>query len=121
MAKINMVILSGNITKDPEITTVGDNIKRARFTLAQNSKKANGEPVAEYFDCVAFRGTAEILEKYTKKGSGLTVSGKLATNTITSEDGTSRKYVNILVNEVELHPKKAENVTVEEEDETLPF
>lgn len=121
MAKTNIVILSGNITRDPEISMVGENLKRAKFTLANNIKKANGENITDYFDCVAFRQTADLIEKYIKKGDGVTVSGRLSTSTTTLADGTNRKFVNILVNEVEFHPRKTETNPSEEVNEELPF
>ena len=126
MASTNIVIISGNLTREPEITTVGDNIKRARFTIAVNSsRKENGEYVTDFFDCTTFRGSATLLEKYSKKGDKVVVSGRLATNNYTAQDGTKKHYTYIIANEIDLTSRKTtDNDTTEPldvADEDLPF
>lgn len=97
----NCVNLIGRLTADPEIRTVVG-IKVCNFTLARNGRPKSGEETESYFfDCVAWRGTAELLEKHFKRGSRLGVSGELRTRTFKDNSGNNRKVTEVLVNSIE--------------------
>lgn len=78
MAGLNRLILTGRLTKDPEIRFTKEEIPVARFTVAVNGikRKAKDAPV-EYFNCVAWRGLASICGEYLKKGSLVAIEGKM--------------------------------------------
>ena len=64
----NSVHLMGRLTADPELKTFGDGAVVCNFTVAINRPVAKGEhPEADFVRCVAWRQTAELLEKYFDK------------------------------------------------------
>ena len=87
---MNKVILMGRLTRDPDIRySQGENATAvARYALAVNrSFKREGEPDADFINCVAFGRAAEFAEKYFKKGSRILISGRIQTGSYTDRDG----------------------------------
>ena len=80
---INRVILVGRITKDLELKTTTNNLSVCTFTIAVNRafKGKEGEPTADFVQCVVWRKQAENLVKYCNKGSMVGVDGRLQTRT----------------------------------------
>ena len=95
MGSLNKVILIGNLGADPEIKTMPDGTKLAKFSIATTEKYKNreGEQISntEWHNIVLWRRTAEIAEKYLKKGDAICVEGKLKTRSWEDENGT-KKY-----------------------------
>lgn len=105
---MNVIILSGNVIKEPEVRMVGEK-KAARFTLAVNRPiKKNDHPVADFFDCDAWGGQAEFIEKYVHKGTGIAVTGRLEFDSY-EKDGVKRKLTKVAVERIEFNGKKADN------------
>jgi single-strand DNA-binding protein len=104
---VNKFIGLGNVTKDPEIRVAGEH-KVATFGLAMNERGytlANGTVVpekVEFITAVAWRGLAEIIEKYVKKGDKLYVEGKVKTRSYDDKDGNKRYVTEIMVDNIEL-------------------
>ena len=137
--KMNKVILMGRLTRDPEIRySQGENATAiARFSLAIDRKyKREGEPTADFINCVAFGKTAEIIEKYCRQGIKLVVEGRWQTGSYTNRDGVNVYTNDCVVENLEFAESKAssENSTKPEtqsnewanipdgvEDEGLPF
>lgn len=98
MAKsVNKVILLGNLGKDPEIRSFENGATKASFTLATADSymnKTTGEMVnqTEWHNIVAWRGLADIVSKYVKKGDKLYVEGKLKSRSWNDQDGVT-KYI----------------------------
>jgi len=94
MAGLNKVILIGNIGKDPEVRTLENNVKNARFSLAttESYKDKNGQKVdqTEWHNIVVWRGLAEVAEKYLHKGMPLYVEGKIRRREYTDKDGVKK-------------------------------
>ena len=99
---INRVVLVGRITRDPETQQTNTGIPYVRFTLAVNRpfKDQNGERQADFINCVAWRGQAEFLQKFVKKGNQLAVEGRIQTNSYTDANGNNRQAFDILVESV---------------------
>ena len=100
---MNKVILLGRLTKDPEVRyTAGTNTTAVcRYTLAVNRQyKREGEPDADFFNCVTFGNRAEFSGKYLHKGSMIAVVGELRNNSYTDRNGTKRYSTDIVVSEV---------------------
>lgn len=72
---LNSVNITGRVTKDPEMRSVGDNIAVCQFTVAVD-KKGKGKGT-NFIDCVAWKGLAETIQKYVKKGTAVGISGHL--------------------------------------------
>ena len=100
----NKVQLIGNIGNTPEIITLDNGKKLAKFSLATNEtyKNAAGEKVTntEWHNIVAWNSTAEIIEKYLEKGREVAIEGKLTTRNYEDKDGTKRYITEIIVNEL---------------------
>jgi single-strand DNA-binding protein len=130
---MNKVILIGNLTKDPEITTTTSGISVTRFTIAitRRFKNAEGEYESDFINCVAWRNTAEFLHKYFRKGQKLAVVGNIQTRSYDAQDGTKRYVTEVVADEVEFVEKRSSSDnggTQREvdklepiEDDTLPF
>ena len=93
---MNRVILMGRLTRDPEIRySQGEKSTAvARFSLAVDRKfKQEGQPTADFINCLAFGKRAEFLERYCKKGTKLIVEGSWQTGSYTNKDG-QKVYTN---------------------------
>lgn len=93
---MNKVILMGRLVRDPEIRySQGEkSTSIARFSLAVDRKfKQEGQPTADFINCLAFGKRAEFLEKYCKKGTKLVVEGSWQTGSYTNKDG-QKVYTN---------------------------
>ena len=68
---INRVVLVGRLTRNPELKYTANGIANLKFSLAVNRTYtgANGERQADFINCMAWRGTAENMAKFLKKGS----------------------------------------------------
>jgi single-strand DNA-binding protein len=107
---MNRVILIGRLTKDPEIRTSG-NYTIASFSIAVDRKfKRDGEPEADFFNCTAFNKTAELVEKYCKKGTKMVVEGRIQNDNY-EKDGVKRYGVKIMVDSLEFAESKSANNT----------
>jgi len=99
MSGINKVILVGHVGKDPEVRYLDGGVAVARFSLATSEsykdKSGNKVEQTEWHNITAWRGLAEIIEKYVKKGQLLYIEGKLRTRTV--GEGESRKYYTDIV------------------------
>lgn len=107
---MNKVILLGRIVRDPDIKyTQGDNTMCvAKFSLAVDRKfKQDGQPTADFINCVAFGKTAEVLEKYCTKGTKLVVEGRIQTGSYTNKDGQKVYTTDIAVENIEFAESKA--------------
>ncbi len=100
----NKVTLIGNIGQNPEMKELTGGNKVAKFSLATNETYKNkaGEKVedTQWHNLVAWGKTAEIIEKYVKKGSEIAIEGKLMNRNYTDKDGIKRYVTEIQVNEL---------------------
>lgn len=95
---INRAILTGRLTKDPELRTTKNGISVVMFTLAVNRQYTNqdGSRSADFINIVAWRKTAEAICNYTHKGSLIGVDGRIQTRNYDNKDG-QRVYVTEVV------------------------
>ena len=96
---MNRVVLVGRLTRDPELRTTSSGTSQTRFTLAVNRRTAgaDGQREADFISCVAWRGTAEAIAKYLKKGRELAVEGRIRTGSYDAQDGTKRYTTDVVV------------------------
>lgn len=82
-------MLMGRLTKEPDIRYGGaNNTAVARIALAVDRRfKQEGQPTADFINCLAFGKRAEFLEKYCQKGTKLVVEGSWQTGSYTNKDG----------------------------------
>ena len=100
----NKVQLIGNIGMAPEIKTLDGGKKLAKMSIATNEsyKNAKGELVKEtqWHNLIAWGKTADIIEKYLKKGNQIAIEGKLITRNYTDKEGLKRYITEIQVSEL---------------------
>ncbi|MBQ9228756.1 MAG: single-stranded DNA-binding protein [Eubacterium sp.] len=99
---LNTVALMGRLTYDPELKTTPSGVSVLRFQLAcdRTYQKAGAERQADFIDCVAWRQTAEFINRYFHKGSMIAVEGSIQTQNYTDRDGNKRKSVEVMANNV---------------------
>ena len=94
MASVNRVILIGNLGKDPEIRHLEGGVSVARFPIATSEtykdKTGSKQERTEWHNIVAWRGLAEVAEKYLKKGQSVYIEGRIRTNNYQDKDGIQR-------------------------------
>ena len=109
---MNKVILIGRLTKDTETrVSQGDNPTYiTRYTLAVDRKfKRDGEPSADFINCVAFGKSAEFAEKYFFKGMKVAITGRLQTGSYTNKDGQKVYTTDVVIEDQEFAESKQAN------------
>ncbi len=100
MAGVNKVILVGNLGKDPEITNIGNDVKKATFSLATSEsykgKDGNKVEQTEWHNIVIWRGLADIAERFLHKGSKIYLEGKIKNRSYDDKDGNKRYITEIV-------------------------
>lgn len=117
---MNKAILMGRLTRDPDIRyTQGEEpICVARYTLAVDRRyKRDGEPEADFINCVAFGRRAEFAEKYLQKGTKIVISGRIQTGSYTNREGRKKYTTDIVVEDQEFAQSKAAATESETEKE----
>jgi len=108
--KKNNVRLTGFSGADPVIVEFANNKRVARISLAVNEfyKDAAGQPVNEtqWFDLVFWNKKIALIEDIVKKGTNLSIEGKLSTQIYTDKKGEKRKSIEILVDMVKITPEE---------------
>lgn len=99
---LNVAIIMGRLTRDPELRRTGSGIAVASFTVAvdRDHTSEGQERETDFIDCVAWRGTAEFVEKYFKKGSMIALKGRLQIRSWTDKDGNKRRSAEIVADNV---------------------
>lgn len=105
---INSVIIQGNLTADPDLKTTPNGIPYARFNVAIN-KKTEQQETAYFIPVVAWRNTAEFLNRYFKKGQQIAVEGELTQRTYTDNDGVKRNVVEVVARQIHFCGNKSSN------------
>lgn len=100
---MNKIILIGNLTKDPELSETSSGIAVCRFSLAVRRSRANAEGNREtdFFSCTAWRGLAETIERYVRKGDKLGVVGEVQFREYTDNQGAKKTSTNVVVQEID--------------------
>ena len=108
---MNKAILIGRLTKDPEVRYGGaNNTAVAKYSLAVDRKfKQDGQPTADFINCIAFGKLGEFAEKYLHKGIKIAVTGRIQTGSYTNKDGQKVYTTDVMVEEVEFCESKGNN------------
>lgn len=91
---MNICIEMGNLTKDPELRTSASGLKVCHFSIAVRDEY--NKEKTDFFDCTAFRQTAEFIDRYFAKGKPILVQGRLSQRKW-EKDGVKRTAVEIIV------------------------
>ena len=105
---MNKVFLVGNLTRDPELSTVGaNNASVCRFAIAVN-RRNGGNKETDFYNITAWRALGENCAKFIKKGSKVAVSGEIQIRNYEDKEGNKRTYVDIVASEVEFLDRRGE-------------
>ena len=110
---MNKVYLIGNLTRDVELAQTPSGVEVARFSIAvsRQYQDSNGERQTDFFNCTAWRGLAETIAKYCKKGSKVAVCGSIQLRNYEDNQGIKRQAVDIIVQDCEFLTPKQEELT----------
>ena len=87
---INRAVLVGRLTKDPDVRVTSSGLTMATFTVAcdRQKKKDDQESQADFIRCIAWRQSAEFVERYAKKGMIVGVDGRIQTGSYEKNGAT---------------------------------
>ena len=112
---INIAAVTGRLVRDPEVRQTQSGISVCSFSVAVDRPYKNGEErKADFFDCVAWRHSAEFLEKYFHKGDMIGISGHLQTRSWETDDGQKRKATEIVVDSLSFVESKRKDSSAPE-------
>ncbi|MBQ2112590.1 MAG: single-stranded DNA-binding protein [Bacteroidales bacterium] len=113
---LNKAMLIGNVGRDPEVRYLdgqSGNAKVATFTLAttERYRDRNGETRenTEWHNIVAWRNTADVVERFVKKGTQLYIEGRIRTRSWDDQNGNKRYTTEIIADTLQLLGKKSDN------------
>ena len=132
---INKVIVTGNLTRDPEMRSTNSGTPVMNFGIAVNDRRRNQqtgewEEYPNFIDCTMFGARAEAISQYLTKGSKVAIEGKIHFEQW-ERDGKKNSKISIIVTEIEFmsYREKAEKpdrqpavqATGSVYDEDIPF
>ena len=125
---LNHITAAGRLAKDPELRRTQNGVAVASFTIAcdRDIKDASGNKQTDFIDCVAWRNTAEIVDKYLTRGRMVIVSGRLQMREWTDKNGNKRRNAEILAENVYFGDSKraaenTEKIETKEAEQTVDF
>ena len=99
---LNVVVLTGRLTADPELKSTSNGVSVCSFTIAVDRRYKQGEErQADFINIVAWRSSAEFVSKYFKKGQMIAVEGAIQTRRYQDKDGNNRTAFEVLANNVQ--------------------
>lgn len=126
---LNNINIMGRLVANPEMRMVGSGQNVTRFRIACDRDFERNK--ADFFDCVAWRATAEFVEKYFSKGDPILIAGRIQMRDWEDREGNKRRSFEIIANNVYFcggKAKKSEPVDVapefddfDSDDDDCPF
>lgn len=110
---INRVILVGRMTKDPVLRKTQSGASVTSFTVACDRRiKAEGQPTADFINCVCWNKVADNTAQYTHKGSLVGVEGRIQTRSFDNQSGKRVYVTEVVADAVQfLEPKGTNSAT----------
>ena len=121
---MNKVIITGRITKDPELKYTQNGLPNLRFTIACDrvQRDASGNRQADFINCVAFSQQADFISRFIKKGYMMLVEGRIQTGQFQGQDGQVRYTTDIIVERVEnLQPRDNNQTQPSQQPQQNPY
>ncbi|MCI5718497.1 MAG: single-stranded DNA-binding protein [Alistipes sp.] len=112
---VNKVILVGNVGIDPEVRTTESGVKVARVRLATTERLYDRQSnetkeLTEWHTITLWRGLADVVDRYVRKGSQLYIEGRLRTREWVDKDNIKRYTTEILADEMKLLGRRSDNM-----------
>ena len=103
---INKVLITGNLTRDPELRETPSGFQVLSFGVAVNDRRKNNqtgewEDYANFVDCTMFGKRAESVSRFLSKGTKVAVEGKLRWSQWQAQDDSKRSKLEVVVDEIE--------------------
>lgn len=115
---VNIAVIMGRLTADPEIRVTHSGTKTTSFTVAVDRRfTQDGERQADFIDVVAWRHDAEFICKYFRKGAMIAIQGSLQSRSYKDKNDFSRKALELIVDAVRFCGDKG---TSAPESENIP-
>jgi single-strand DNA-binding protein len=108
---VNVVVISGNLTRDPELRHTGSGTAVCNMRVAVNSRRKDGQTgewvdKPNYFDVTVWGGLGENCAQYLSKGRPVTIEGRLDWREWEDQGGNKRQSVEIIASTVQFGSKK---------------
>lgn len=116
---LNVTVIQGRFVADPQLKTTQSQTPFTTFTIA--CERDYGDRQADFFNCTAWRGTAEFICKHFKKGQMALFSGRLQNRVWKDKDGNNRNANDIEVDMVYFCGSKRQEFVEITDDEDVPF
>ena len=99
---LNHINIMGRLVADPELRALNNGTKVASFRIAcdRDFTDADGNRGVDFIDCVAWRATAEFLNRNFRKGQPILVSGRLQIRDYEDRNGNKRKAAEVIANDL---------------------
>ena len=114
---LNNITIAGRLVREPEVRIVGAGVTVCDFSVAVDRDfKNNGEKMTDFFECTAWRATAEFLVKYIRKGDMMVVTGSMFSKKWQDKEtgqNRSKMYLDVK-NLYAVGPKKESSFVVEQ-------
>lgn len=118
---MNQIFLIGRLVKNNELRYTTSQIAILNNTIAvDRAFSKSEEKTTDFINLVFFKTTAELVNKYTSKGSQIAVIGSLHQNTYVSDDGSKKTTYKVIVSEVKFLDTKKQEGTEEVKKEIKP-
>ena len=99
---LNVVVLSGRLTADPELRTTPNGISVCSFSIAVERRFKSGEErQSDFINIVTWRSSAEFVSKYFKKGQMIAIRGSIQTRRYQDKDGNNRTAFEVVADDVQ--------------------
>lgn len=99
---LNQTVIVGRIVRDPELRETDNGNKITNITLAvpRSFKNVNGEYETDFISCVLWKGVAENVVEYCKRGDLVGVKGRIQTRNIETEDNSKKQVIEVVAEKV---------------------
>lgn len=105
---MNKTIVTGRLTRDPELRTVQSDLKITTFSVAVD-RYAGGQKKVDFYDCKAFRRQAEIINEWFSKGKPILIDGHMESSKWTDKNGATRVSWELVVENFEFLGSKQQS------------
>jgi len=99
---VNKVLLTGRLTRDPELRSLASGSSVATFAVATNEFRGNGKERAEYHNVVVWDRLAQVCGQYLGKGQQVAIEGRLQTRQWDDDRGTRHWKTEVVASSVEM-------------------
>lgn len=118
---LNVITIHGRLTANPELRKTESGVSVCNFTVAvDRPARQDEEKIADFFNVVCWRGTADMVAKYFTKGKEIVVFGSMLSRKWVDNDGNNRVSWEILAQNIDFCGSKSDSKPSADTDKTAP-